>query len=79
MQLGSGPFLGQTQPGNSPRRCTPSPTHTPTKDSSRPECFFLFYSQALLDMYTIKREIGRLDNVRVGMIGDLGESPFVTR
>ncbi len=24
-------------------------------------------------MYTIKREIGRVDNVRIGMIGDLGK------
>lgn len=34
-------------------------------------------SQALLDMYTIKREIGRVDNVRVGMIGDLANGRTV--
>jgi aspartate carbamoyltransferase catalytic subunit len=28
-------------------------------------------TQALLDMYTIKDELGRVDGVRVGMIGDL--------
>lgn len=27
--------------------------------------------QALLDVYTIQREIGHLDNVRIGLIGDL--------
>ena len=27
--------------------------------------------QALLDVYTIQREIGRLDNVRIGLVGDL--------
>jgi len=31
-------------------------------------------TQALLDVYTIQREIGRLENFRIGMIGDLGES-----
>ena len=34
--------------------------------------------QALLDMYTIKREIGRLDSVRVGMVGDLGELIYMS-
>uniref|UniRef100_A0A7S0RKX1 aspartate carbamoyltransferase n=1 Tax=Chlamydomonas leiostraca TaxID=1034604 RepID=A0A7S0RKX1_9CHLO len=28
-------------------------------------------SQALLDVYTIKREVGRLDNIKIGMVGDL--------
>ncbi|GJP47723.1 hypothetical protein CLOM_g6895 [Closterium sp. NIES-68] len=28
-------------------------------------------TQSLLDMYTIQREIGRLDNIRVGLVGDL--------
>ncbi|KAL6763929.1 aspartate carbamoyltransferase [Haematococcus lacustris] len=28
-------------------------------------------SQALLDVYTIQREVGRLDNIRIGMVGDL--------
>lgn len=27
--------------------------------------------QALLDMYTIKREIGRLENFTIGLVGDL--------
>ena len=27
--------------------------------------------QALLDVYTIQREIGQLDNVRIGLVGDL--------
>jgi len=28
-------------------------------------------TQALLDMYTIRKETGRLDNLRIGMVGDL--------
>jgi aspartate carbamoyltransferase catalytic subunit len=28
-------------------------------------------TQALLDLYTIRKEIGRLDNLRVGIVGDL--------
>mmetsp|Transcript_11289 Transcript_11289/g.19767 ORF Transcript_11289/g.19767 Transcript_11289/m.19767 type:complete len:360 (+) Transcript_11289:178-1257(+) len=28
-------------------------------------------SQALLDVYTIKREVGRLENIKIGMVGDL--------
>lgn len=27
--------------------------------------------QALLDMYTIQREIGKLDGIKVGLVGDL--------
>ncbi len=27
--------------------------------------------QALLDVYTIQREVGRLDNISIGMVGDL--------
>ncbi len=27
--------------------------------------------QALLDMYTIQREIGHLENIRIGLVGDL--------
>ena len=27
--------------------------------------------QALLDVYTIQRELGHLDNVRIGLVGDL--------
>jgi len=27
--------------------------------------------QALLDVYTIKREVGRLENIKIGMVGDL--------
>jgi aspartate carbamoyltransferase catalytic subunit len=29
------------------------------------------FFQALLDVYTIKREVGRLENIRIGMVGDL--------
>ncbi len=28
-------------------------------------------TQALLDLYTIKKELGRIDNLKVGMVGDL--------
>lgn len=28
-------------------------------------------TQALLDLYTIKKEIGRMDNLKIGMVGDL--------
>lgn len=31
----------------------------------------VYLSQALLDVYTIRRELGRLDNFKVAMIGDL--------
>lgn len=34
-------------------------------------------SQALLDVYTIQREIGRLDNFKIGMIGDLANGRTV--
>lgn len=34
-------------------------------------------TQALLDVYTIKREIGRLDNFSIGMIGDLANGRTV--
>uniref|UniRef100_A0A7I4F150 aspartate carbamoyltransferase n=1 Tax=Physcomitrium patens TaxID=3218 RepID=A0A7I4F150_PHYPA len=34
-------------------------------------------TQALLDMYTIKREIGHLDNIRVGLVGDLANGRTV--
>ena len=27
--------------------------------------------QALLDMYTIQRELGHLENIRIGLVGDL--------
>ncbi|CAI5998117.1 unnamed protein product [Closterium sp. NIES-64] len=30
--------------------------------------------QSLLDMYTIQREVGRLDNIRVGLVGDLANA-----
>ena len=33
--------------------------------------------QALLDVYTIQREVGRLDNLRVGLIGDLANGRTV--
>lgn len=36
-------------------------------------CTFLFYGneQALLDVYTIQREIGKIDGIKVGLVGDL--------
>lgn len=34
-------------------------------------------TQALLDLYTIKREIGRLEDIKVGMIGDLANGRTV--
>lgn len=33
--------------------------------------------QALLDVYTIQREIGRLDNLRIGLVGDLANGRTV--
>ena len=33
--------------------------------------------QALLDAYTIKREIGRLENFKIGMVGDLANGRTV--
>lgn len=33
--------------------------------------------QALLDMYTIQREIGHLDNITVGLVGDLANGRTV--
>lgn len=35
------------------------------------ETKFGVHTQALLDVYTIKRELGRLENVRIGLVGDL--------
>eukprot|EP00252_Welwitschia_mirabilis_P020708 TRINITY_DN5120_c0_g1_i2.p1 TRINITY_DN5120_c0_g1~~TRINITY_DN5120_c0_g1_i2.p1 ORF type:complete len:276 (-),score=49.08 TRINITY_DN5120_c0_g1_i2:188-1015(-) len=34
-------------------------------------------TQALLDMYTIKREIGRLDDIKVALVGDLANGRTV--
>ncbi len=34
-------------------------------------------TQALLDMYTIEREIGRLDNFKIAMVGDLAQGRTV--
>lgn len=33
--------------------------------------------QALLDVYTIKREIGRLDGITLGLVGDLANGRTV--
>ncbi len=33
--------------------------------------------QALLDVYTIQREIGRLNNLRIGLVGDLANGRTV--
>ena len=35
--------------------------------------------QALLDTYTIKREIGRLENFKIGMVGDLANGRTVRK
>lgn len=35
------------------------------------------FAQALLDVYTIQREIGRLDNFHIGLIGDLANGRTV--
>ena len=34
-------------------------------------------TQALLDVYTIQREIGRLDNFKIGLVGDLANGRTV--
>ncbi len=34
-------------------------------------------AQALLDVYTIQREIGRLENLRIGLVGDLANGRTV--
>ncbi len=34
-------------------------------------------TQALLDVYTIQKEIGRLDNIKVGLVGDLANGRTV--
>jgi aspartate carbamoyltransferase catalytic subunit len=34
-------------------------------------------SQALLDIYTIEREIGKLDGIKVGLVGDLANGRTV--
>lgn len=35
------------------------------------------FLQALLDVYTIQKEIGRLNNIRVGLVGDLANGRTV--
>lgn len=39
--------------------------------------YILFCVQALLDVYTIEREIGRLDGIRLGLVGDLANGRTV--
>ena len=34
-------------------------------------------TQALLDVYTIEREIGKLDGIKVGLVGDLANGRTV--
>lgn len=34
-------------------------------------------AQALLDVYTIEREIGKLDGIKVGLVGDLANGRTV--
>ena len=34
-------------------------------------------TQALLDVYTIQREIGKLDGIKVGLVGDLANGRTV--
>jgi aspartate carbamoyltransferase catalytic subunit len=36
-------------------------------------------SQALLDLYSIQKELGRLDGVKIGMVGDLLNGRTVRR
>ena len=36
-----------------------------------------FCPQALLDVYTIKREIGKLDSIKVALVGDLANGRTV--
>lgn len=36
-------------------------------------------TQALIDVYTISRELGRLDNFSIGLVGDLGTVVYLTR
>lgn len=38
---------------------------------------FFKISQALLDVYTIEREIGKLDGIKVGLVGDLANGRTV--
>jgi aspartate carbamoyltransferase catalytic subunit len=38
---------------------------------------FTTVNQALLDVYTIKREIGRLDGIKLGLVGDLANGRTV--
>lgn len=38
---------------------------------------FHFFLQALLDVYTIKREIGTLDGIKLGLVGDLANGRTV--
>lgn len=38
---------------------------------------FFQISQALLDVYTIEREIGKLDGIKVGLVGDLANGRTV--
>uniref|UniRef100_A0A7N0VN03 Uncharacterized protein n=1 Tax=Kalanchoe fedtschenkoi TaxID=63787 RepID=A0A7N0VN03_KALFE len=42
-----------------------------------PDLSFHFHEQALLDLYTIQREIGRLDGIKVGLVGDLANGRTV--
>jgi aspartate carbamoyltransferase catalytic subunit len=37
----------------------------------------VWHLQALLDVYTIQKEVGRLDNIRVGLVGDLANGRTV--
>lgn len=39
--------------------------------------FFILHLQALLDVYTIEREIGRLDGISLGLVGDLANGRTV--
>jgi aspartate carbamoyltransferase catalytic subunit len=38
---------------------------------------FILMFQALLDVYTIKREIGTLDGIKLGLVGDLANGRTV--
>jgi aspartate carbamoyltransferase catalytic subunit len=45
--------------------------------SSKLSYYFNHSTQALLDVYTIEREIGKLDGIKVGLVGDLANGRTV--
>lgn len=51
--------------------------HMATKHVYTPCCLCTECVQALLDVYTIKREVGRLEHIKVGCVGDLANGRTV--